>query len=36
MWHKIKREEKTRGDQLGKIKEKIIERSEMFKVAQSQ
>ena len=32
-WQRIKDEEKLRGEGLGKIKEKIIQRDEMFSVA---
>ena len=32
-WQRIKDEEISRGQALGKIKEKIVERSEMFSVA---
>lgn len=34
-WSRIKAEEIKRGAELGKIKEKIIERDEMFSVATS-
>ena len=34
-WAKIKEEEISRGKTLGKIKEKIVDRAEMFSVAQS-